>query len=115
MKKEEYKVPDLIVIHSTVHSHMSRRSTNPKHHGPGSPVVEMEPVFLQLCIEMGNARQPLTSSEGLELANSLIAGTPIQNKLIRFQQMSKKKPTGKLGVKYWCSFLKRHENELVTM
>ena len=56
----------------------------------------------------------LTSSEGLELANSLIEGTSSQKQLQEFQKVRKQTPTGKLGQKYWTGFLKQHAIQLTT-
>ena len=48
---------------------------------------------------MANARQLLTSSEGLAIINSLIEGTPTQQKLIEFQKkFGIKEVTGTLGM-----------------
>ena len=64
-----------------------------------SPVSNMEPALLEICIAMGNARQPLTAAEGLALANSLIEGTVTQRNLIQFQLKRKMRIDGNFGKK----------------
>ena len=103
-KKDDYNVPSLLVNYKTLYSWMARNNTTPKHWGPVSPVAAMEPILFQICIKMGNDHQPLTSLEGLELANSLIEGKPIQQSLMKFQLTCKREVTGKLGMKYWSAF-----------
>ncbi len=77
--------------------------------GPKSPVEEIEPVLLNFAAQRQEAGQPLKPSEGLELANSLIEGTPIQEKMKAFQTTIGKEATGNLSKKYWKNFMKRSQ------
>ena len=77
-----------------------------------SPVHEIEPVILQVCLWKQEAGQPITPTEGLALANSLIDQKPIQDKLKVFQASIKKTPTGLLSTKYWQQFMRRHIKKL---
>ena len=73
------------------------------------PVAEIEPVLLQLAVWKQQAGQPITQLEGLEFANSLIDGKPLQAKLKTWQASRRMKNlTGLLSYKYWIQFLKRH-------
>lgn len=71
-KKKEYNAPHFIVNYTTIHRWKTCNNVTPLHSSVASPVAAIEPELLEICIAMGNARQPLTSLEGLELANSLI-------------------------------------------
>jgi hypothetical protein len=51
-----------------------------------SPIEEAEEALVELCIAMGNIRQPLMATEGLQLMNSLIKDQPVQEKLKEFKR-----------------------------
>ena len=69
-------------------------------------MLQIEPIILQICQWKQDAGQPITPTEGLELANSLIDGKPIQNKLKKFQKQKEALPTGILSKRYWSQFIK---------
>ena len=49
----------------------------------------------------------------LKVANSIIEGTPTQDKVMRWQQVDKKQwSTGKQSTKYYSQFMKQHEKTL---
>jgi hypothetical protein len=79
-----------------------------------SPVEEIEPVLLQFAIWKQEAGQPITPTEGLQLANSLIDKKPIQSKLKEFQMSRGKDPSGQLSKSYWKQFMRRHQNVLAS-
>ena len=72
--------------------------------------VEMD--LLQISMWKQEAGQPISVSEGLDLANSLIDGKPMQNNLKIFQASKKKNPSGLLSRRYWQQFMKRHSKQL---
>ena len=65
---------------------------------------------MQIAVWKQEAGQPITPTEGLALANSLIDGKPIKDELKSFQRCKKKEPTGLLSRKYWTLFMKRHQH-----
>jgi hypothetical protein len=79
-----------------------------------SPVEAIEPVILQFAIWKQEAGQPITPTEGLLLANSLIEKKPIQTKLKEFQISRRKDPSGLLSKNYWKQFMRRHQNVLAS-
>lgn len=81
-------------------------------HNQYSPMVRVEPVILQIVKWKQEARQPITSTEGLQLANSLVDGKPIQEEVIHRQSKWKKNPTGMVSTTYWLTFMRRHKQQL---
>jgi len=59
-----------------------------------SPMAQIEPILLQISLWKQDAGQPVTPTEGLCLANSLIDGKPIQDQLKILQAQKKVAPTG---------------------
>jgi hypothetical protein len=48
--------------------------------------MEIVPYLVELIIKLVTMHMPITSSQGLELANSLIAGTSNENKVIAWKK-----------------------------
>jgi len=61
------------------------------------PTYDIEKVLLQISMWKQEAGQPISVSEGLDLANSLIDGKPMQNDLKIFQESKKKNTSGLLS------------------
>jgi hypothetical protein len=77
-------------------------------------MMEIEPYLVELIIKLASMRMPITSSQGLELANSLIAGTSNEDKVITWKKNNcaafRVKGTKKLGKGYWQAFLRRNKH-----
>ena len=71
-----------------------------------SPMLFVEPIILQIVKWKQYANQPITPTEGLTLANSLVEGKEVQENIKNYQRMLGKKPTGKLSAKYWQLFMR---------
>ena len=85
--------------------------------GSQSPMSRIEPKLIQLILCMSNIKRTLTVSEGLMLANDLIAGTKTQEDLIKWKTKKKiyhndDSTMGTVGWNYFRGFLKRHEYDL---
>ena len=117
-KKRLFGVKDKIPL-ATVRSRVRRGNLDPSHPGTKSPFEEAEAALVVICVQMGKIRQPLTCTEGMQLMNDLIKGTPIQDTLKEFQMVRKlgkaEFEPGTAGQGWWCRFKKRHENEIVTL
>ena len=59
-----------------------------------SPLQSIEPILLQIALWKNAAGQPITPTEGLNLANSLISGKPAQDKLKTLQAKKRQFPPG---------------------
>jgi hypothetical protein len=96
----------------------THRGLQTAHHGAKSPLEEVEVALVEICIQMGKIRQPLSCTEAVTLMNDMIENTNTKQKLIEFQQ-SRKLGTygfekGKVTNGWWRGFLRRNENKLVT-
>jgi hypothetical protein len=84
--KKTYSVPDDVIIRKDcIHQRVKRNSTS-NHAGQQSPMMEIEPYLVELIIKLASMRMPITSSQGLELASSLIAGTSNEDKVIAWKK-----------------------------
>jgi hypothetical protein len=67
----------VIISKECVQQRVKRNSTD-NHAGQTSPKIDIEPYHVELIIKLANMHTPITTSQGLELANSLISGTPTE-------------------------------------
>ena len=87
------------------------------HHVAGgrvSPMVRIEPIVVEIILQMARLRQCLCPSKGLQLVNSLIKGTEIQKELIDWKKKNTLNTNGTLGTGYWPNFLKRNKAKIVS-
>jgi hypothetical protein len=77
-------------------------------------MMEIEPYLVELIIKLASMHMLITSSQGLELANSLIAGTSNADKVIAGKKkivlLFTSKEMKKLGKGYWQAFLRRNKH-----
>jgi hypothetical protein len=114
---------DIIILKDTVRQRV-KRGSNSGHFGHLSPMAEVEPYLVELVIQLANMRIPVTASQGLELANSLIAGTKVELQVKKWkehnchaykQSIMSQKDNGKLlGLGYWRQFLERNKHLIRT-
>jgi hypothetical protein len=119
-KKKDLGVSETYYIaEKTIHTRLNVKRLEPNHPGVESPLLSAEETLVQICIAMGNCRQPLTASEGLQLMNSLIKDRELQEKLVTFKRQRRMENhlgevVGEVGKKYWKLFMKRNAHRLVT-
>lgn len=77
-----------------------------------SPVADMEPILVQMCIMRAKMRQPLTKSEGIAFANSLLEGSVGKELLVQKHEDCGRNPelVGVLGKSWWYGFRKRYRD-----
>ena len=90
--------------HSLVNHHVAR--------GQVSPLLRIEPVIVEIILQMARIRQCLCPSKGLQLVNSIIKGTKIQDELIKWKQTNTPNECGTVGISYWNKFLKQNKTKL---
>ena len=118
-KKKEFGVNCTRTISTrTIQNRTHRGRTLTTHHGAKAPLEEVELALVQICIQMGKIRQPLSCTEAITLMNDLIENTDTKQKLIEFQQ-SRNLGTygfekGRVTTGWWRGFLRRHKDKLVT-
>jgi hypothetical protein len=84
--------------------------------GPTSPMAGIETILVATLLELEFTRDPLSVSEGLDLANSLIKDTIHQDELTKWkikhlgksQTVWEGEGDGRLGHYYWHGFLSHH-------
>ena len=92
------------------------RNSLVNHHlagGQVSPLEKIEPIIVNIIVQMARMRQCLTPSKGLMLVNSLITGTRIQSELVAWKRNNTPNFTGTLGPGYWQNFMKRNKHKIV--
>jgi hypothetical protein len=77
-----------------------KRNSNGGHIGQTFPMLEVEPYLVELFLKLAEMRSPITTSQGLQLVNSLING------------VEEKKLSGKheLSERYWQSYMSRNNH-----
>ena len=86
-KKKEFGIN--ISISSRNIRNRTHRGLQTAHHGAKSPLEEVEVALVEICIQMGKIRQPLSCTEAITLMNDMIENTNTKQKLIEFQQSRK--------------------------
>jgi len=81
--------------------------------GSVSPLIAVEAHFVDVLLQLAAMRQPLTAHGALNLINSMITGSNLQEHVVEWKQKHKvhAEDNGnihKLGIKYWQNFKKRH-------
>ncbi len=108
----ELSIPDetIHISQATVLSRIRRKNLLVDRPGPRSPMEKVEPVILKFALWKQEAGQPITSGEGIELATSLIKGTPVEKEVQAFQKSRHRKSTSWcLTNQYWrAGFMKRN-------
>ena len=115
--KRRLDVPDDIVISAhTIRQRQKRGGVvlagqkGRQSGGLISPLISIEPQIVEILIQMAQIRQCLTPAEAIQLINSLIVGTQVQEDLIKFKQKFSNNVDGTVGVGYWRAFKKRNKH-----
>ena len=81
-----------------------------------SPMSEVEPILVALCVKLVRSGQPLDCASFLDLASSLVEGTDIERRIKEHKRMSKQSQDGPLlGKRHYSNFLRRHNTVLGSM
>jgi hypothetical protein len=109
--KKKFNVEDLFIAESMIRERATRgKVPNPTARGRVSPMLEIEPLLVTFVICMQRIGQPLNPTTFLELANSLIQGTPLEEKILASKKGGKSGAAN--GIKYYTGFMKRHKEEI---
>jgi hypothetical protein len=78
-------------------------------------MLEVEPYLVNIIIKLADMRTPISASQRLQLANSLIKGTSIEKKVIEWKKKYCKAfkigdGNSELGTDYWKRFMKRNNH-----
>jgi hypothetical protein len=89
---------------------------------------QIEPMLVELCIQLGRARQPLKCKNFIPLVNSILKGTLTEKQVCEFKERyshgagggkehetnSNANLSAELGIGYYYGFLKRNGHKLVS-
>ena len=75
-----------------------------------------ELALVEMCVQMGKIRQPLTRDEAIAIMNDMISETEMLESLTEFQKVctSNSQNYGLIGRNWWQGFKKRHASRLVS-
>ena len=126
-KKAEFQVVGKISA-STIRNRVRSGNLKPDHSGTSSPLQQAELAMVDVCIQMGNIRQPLVAVEAVCVFNDLIKDTPIQKALTEFKLARRTKKAreqdanqcgdmdvdafGSVGLPWHRAFMRRHSEKL---
>ncbi len=82
---------------------MDQGNLAPLHPGTSPPLLDAESALVEICIQMGKIRQPLTRGEAIAIMNDMISETEMRERLTGFQKKrtSDSKRYGVVGVNWW--------------
>jgi hypothetical protein len=80
--KQQFNVPDDVVILPSTFWQRLKRCSNTGHNGQVSPMADIEPYVVSIIIQLANMRVPISNSQGLALCNSFIEGTSFQKQVV---------------------------------
>jgi hypothetical protein len=107
--KRKYLLEDNITINEGSIRQRLKRSTKSGIKGTKSPMAEIEPYIVTMIIQLANMRVPITTSQGVQLCNSIIKGTKYERYVADFKKKSLRNATKELGPGYWRGFLQRNK------
>jgi hypothetical protein len=109
--KKKFNVQDLHILESMIRDRASRgKLSNPKGRGGVSPMLEIEPLLVTFVICLQRIGQPLNSTTFLKLANSLIKGTALEEKVLGSKKGGNSGAAN--GIRYYQGFMKRNKDEI---
>jgi len=87
------------------------------HVNTATPMTKVEPMLAALCIKLVRSGTPLDQAWFLELATSLVEGTPTEELIRQHKPRCKNdlNNTWLLGVHYYQNFLKQHGDKIKSM
>ena len=114
-KREEFGVSDKISA-SMIRSRMYQGSLAPTHRGCSPPLLNAELAIVEICIQMGKIRQPLTGEEAIALMNDMIRETEMSETLANFQKAhtSCSESYGHVGRNWWQAFKRQHASQIAS-
>jgi hypothetical protein len=109
--KKKFDVEDLSIAESMIWERAARGSVpNPTRTGRVTPMEEIEPLLVTFIICLQRIGQPLSSTEFIQLANSLIEGSPLEEKVLASKRGMKSGAAN--GEGYYKSFMNRNKDKI---
>jgi hypothetical protein len=87
LAKAKYNVKSANISQAKVCTRARRNNLDPIcRGGTPSPMLPVEPYIVELVCQLGSMRCPINVKTGLQLANSIIAGTPYETQKIAWKK-----------------------------
>ena len=84
--KQKYDIEDVHISMETVRTRARRHNFDPAvSQGTPSPMLKIEPYIVETIAQLARMRSPINVKTGLQLANSIIEGTPLMLELIAWK------------------------------
>jgi hypothetical protein len=80
--EKKHCIPEDVTTHKDTIRQTVKRNTKDGYIGQRSPMLDIEPYLVELVTKLAEMRTPITTTQGLELANSLISGTSTIDKVV---------------------------------
>jgi hypothetical protein len=114
LQPKKHCIPEDVIIHKDTIRQRVKRNARDGHIGQRSPMLNIETYLVELIMKLVEMRTPITTIQGLELANSLISGTSIIDKVVAWKRDNcaafQKNGTIKLGKSYWAALMRRNRH-----
>lgn len=121
--KQKYGVEAETISKYTVRSRVTRKKANPAvRQGTPSPMLTIKPCIVDLIAQLSRMRSPINVTTGLQLANSIVAGTSFELEIkawkqkhnVQYRMKSDDPGSGPLllGWGYWNGFMKRNGHQI---
>jgi hypothetical protein len=108
--KAIHNLDDSVVISEDVNRQRVKRNSNDGVVGPKPPLLQTKPYLVSLIIQLANMHVPITSSQGLQLCNSIIKDTKFQNVVVEYKKQMCQSVSLELGPGYWRGFMRRNRH-----
>ncbi len=105
--KKKHKVPEKIIIEpECIRSRAKRGKFSGSISGNTSPMLDIEPYLVEMIGALEKMRVPISSRQGLSLANSIISGTSYEKNVMAWKEKHCfGEKTVLLGKGYWAGFI----------
>ena len=104
-----HSLQNFSVKKNTIDQRIQRNSLVTRRRGPVSPVDQIEPILLTYVQWKQEAGQAMKPKELLQLANSMLQGSALQDNFCKFQQNLKKAGSGQLTKSWRKGFMARYD------
>ena len=111
---EKYNLPLSVEIQAGTVKQRLKRKSQKGIQGPATPMQHIEPYIVSIIIQLANMCIPISTSQGLQLCNSIINGTRFKDEVNEFKKHNCRSATQELGRGYWRGFLKWNKHSVTS-
>ena len=127
--RKKFNVPKSYEIKErTIRRRVNQKHLHTIHRCKASPITKVEDLLFEMASQKANMNQPVTIAEGIILANSLIKGIEIEDRVMDYYQERKyfddedeycdkqngEEQKSSLRAGYWSEFMHWYGHKIVT-